>query len=69
MGGHASDLMSMVGGKTEQRATTRTQPRKKAPELKRPAFGKAKALAAPAKKKEPSPEDIIPLNDDDFSDF
>ena len=31
--------------------------------------GKAKALAAPAKKEVRKPEDITPLNDDDFSDF
>jgi hypothetical protein len=37
--------------------------------LKRPVFGKTKALAAPAKKKGDRPEDVIPLNDDDFSDF
>ena len=69
MSGHASDLMAMVGGKGEKGSTTRTQPRKKAPMLKRPTFGKAKALAAPTKKEGRKPEDIIPLNDDDFSDF
>jgi hypothetical protein len=60
----------MVGGKTGHGTTAHTpRARKKAPVLKRPVFGKTKALAAPAKKKGDRPEDVIPLNDDDFSDF
>lgn len=52
-------------------ATTRTQPvHKQAPAVKRAAPRKAKALAAPAKKKEEArPEDVIPMDEDDFKDF
>ena len=28
-----------------------------------------KALSAPAKKNKPTPDDIIPMDDDDFKDF
>jgi len=67
---HASDLMAMVGGSAGQKSKTRTQPaHKKAPALKRPALGKSKALAAPTKQEGRKPEDVIPLNDDDFADF
>jgi methyl-accepting chemotaxis protein len=67
---HASDLMSMVGGSAGQKSKTRTQlAHKKAPALKRPALGKSKALAAPTKQEGRKPEDVIPLNDDDFADF
>ena len=69
MSSHASDLMDMVGGKQGQKSATRTEPPKKAPALKRPTFGKAKALGAPARKEDRRPEEIIPLNDDDFADF
>ena len=37
--------------------------------LKRPSPGKAKALAAPAKKAGYRPEEVLPLNDDDFRTF
>jgi len=70
MKSYVGGLVAMVGGKTGHGTTAHTPPaRKKAPILKRPTFGKTKALAAPAKKKGDNPEDIIPLNDDDFSDF
>ena len=67
---HVDDLVAMVGGKTEQATTTRIQPvHKKAPALKRRALGKAKDLAAPAKKEGRRPEDVFPLDGDDFADF
>ncbi len=67
---HASELMAMVGGKAGQTAATRTQPvHKGAAALKRPAPAKTKALAAPVGKKGHRPEDVIPLNGDDFKDF
>ena len=70
MKSYVSDLVAMVGGKTGDGKTAHTpRARKKAPIFKRPAPGKAKALAAPARKKGDRPEDVIPLNDDDFSDF
>jgi len=70
MKSYVSELVAMVGGKTGQTSATHTPPaRKKAPVLKRPVFGKTKALAAPAKKKGDRPEDVIPLDEDDFKDF
>ncbi|MBT3260085.1 MAG: methyl-accepting chemotaxis protein, partial [Deltaproteobacteria bacterium] len=70
MKSYVSELVAMVGGKTGDGKTAHTPPaRKKASILKRPTFGKTKALAAPASKKGDAPEDVIPLNDDDFSDF
>jgi methyl-accepting chemotaxis protein len=70
MKGYVGDLVALVGGKAGQAAMTHSQPmHKKAPILKRPTLGKRKALAAPAKKKGPSPEDVIPMNDEDFADF
>ena len=70
MSGHASELMAMVGGKAGHATTTRTRPaHKKAPAFKRSAPGKAKALAAPAGKEGLRPEDVIPMDDEDFNDF
>ena len=70
MRSYVNDLVAMVGGKAGHGTTAHTPPaKKKASALKRPALGKTKALAAPAKKKGASPEDVIPMNDDDFSDF
>ena len=70
MKSYVSELVAMVGGKTGHGAAAHTPPaRKKAPVLKRPTFRKAKALAAPTKKKGDSPEDVIPMNDEDFADF
>jgi methyl-accepting chemotaxis protein len=64
---YVSELVAMVGGKTGQAATTHARPgRRKA---KRPVPGKSKALAAPTKQEGRKPEDVIPLNDDDFADF
>ena len=69
MKNYVSELVAMVGGKTGE--THKASPaRKKAPVQNRPVIGKTKALAVPAKKKKGDrPEDVIPLNDDDFSDF
>ena len=64
MKSYVSELVAMVGGKSAHTSPAR----KKAPVLKRPAFGKAKALAAP-QKKQTNPEEILPLDDKDFEDF
>jgi methyl-accepting chemotaxis protein len=66
MSAHASELMSMVGGRSFD---GHTRPVKN---VKRRPFKKAertKALMAPVKKKEAGPEEILPLDDEDFKDF
>ncbi len=70
MRSYVNELVAMVGGKSGHGTTAHTpSAKKKAPILKRPVLGKVKALGAPAKKKGPNPEDVIPMKDDDFADF
>ena len=69
MKSYVNDLVAMVGGKGHGTTDRTSSARKKGPALRRPAIGKNRALAAPAKKKGDNPEDLIPLNDDDFADF
>jgi len=74
MRSYVNELVALVGGKAGQASTTHARPaRKKAPALKRPVLGKAKALAAPkrkrAAKKEANPEEVFPLDNKDFEDF
>ena len=74
MKGYVGNLVALVGGKTVQstRAYAQQGPKKARVDhsgIKRVVPGKTKALAAvPTKKKGPSPEEVIPL-DDDFADF
>jgi methyl-accepting chemotaxis protein len=73
MRSYVNELVVLVGGKAGQASTHARPARKKAPALKRPVLGKAKALAAPkrkqAAKKAANPEEILPLDDKDFEDF
>ncbi|MBT3368223.1 MAG: hypothetical protein HN416_13805 [Nitrospina sp.] len=74
MKSHVSDLVALVGGKTEEGAMSHGRPAPRgAATAKRGVLGKAKALAAPKRKqaarKEVTPEEIIPLDDKDFEDF
>ena len=73
MRSYVNELVVLVGGKAGQASTTHARPaRKKAPVLKRPVLGKAKALAAPKRKqakKDAKPEEVFPLDDKDFDDF
>ena len=65
-----NELVAMVGGKPGQSTMTGNQrAHKRAPSVKRAAPRKAKALAAPRKKEGHRPEDVIPLDDEDFKDF
>ena len=68
MRSYVNELVVLVGGKAGQASTHARPARKKAPALKRPVLGKAKALAAP-QKKQANPEEVLPLDDKDFEDF
>lgn len=74
MSGHASELMAMVGGKAKGRGASRT------PVSRTGKASTHKALAAPRKRgkgnslavqktKKTKPEEVFPLDEDDFSDF
>ena len=71
MRSYVNDLVALVGGKAGQATTTGVRSSRR--KAKRPAPGKAKALAAPrrkqAAKKEVNPEEVFPLDDKDFEDF
>ena len=74
MRSYANDLVVLVRGKAGQASTSHApSTHRKAPVLKRPVLGKAKALAAPKRKqtarKEVNPEEVFPLDDKDFEDF
>jgi methyl-accepting chemotaxis protein len=65
--GYVNDLITLVGGKADQAYITHDI------ETPRKASGKAKALAAPGRKKAArkavNPEEILPLDDKEFKDF
>ena len=62
MAGHASDLMAMVGGEEKGRGASKT-----------PASGTAgistHKILSPPRKNDDRPENMIPLDDEDFKDF
>lgn len=62
------ELVSMVGGSSAAGGKTRKSV-KKAAVAKKAGKGKPKALAAPAKREEASPEDVIPMDDGELKDF
>jgi methyl-accepting chemotaxis protein len=74
MKGYVNDLVALVGGKGGQATMTHGRPvRGEAPAVKREAPGKVKALVAPKRKqaarKEVDPEELFPLDKNDFEDF
>jgi methyl-accepting chemotaxis protein len=70
MRSYVGDLVALVAGKTGQGTTTgRQQTHKNAPAFKKAAFKKVETLGAPTKKEGERPEDVIPLDEDNFTDF
>jgi len=70
MNSFINDLVTLVGGKAGKATMTgNQQAHKRAPAVKKKSSGKVKALGAPAKKEGTRPEDVIPLDEDNFTDF
>ena len=66
---YVQDLITLVGGNASHTTVRKRQLHMEDTVMKRAVSKKVKALGAPTKKKEPRPEDIIPLDDDDFKEF
>ena len=69
MKSYVNDLMALVGGKAGQSDMTHRQVHKRAPAARKAASREVKALGAPKNKEGSKPEDVIPLDEDDFRDF
>ena len=71
MRSYVGDLVALVSGKFggRQQMTSDQQVHKKASALKKSGIRKVKALGAPTRKERTKPEDVIPLDKDDFTDF
>ena len=66
---YVHDLVTLVGGNASHTTVRKRQIHMETIGMKKEASKKVKALGAPKKTKEPRPEDIIPLDDDDFKEF
>ncbi len=75
MKGYVSELVAIVGTKAGQKTGTQNRPeRGKTETVQRAAPGKAKALAAPRKTKQPAqkevnPAEVFPLDENEFKEF
>jgi len=70
MNAFVDDLVTLVGGKGGKATMTRKQQaHERVPAVKKSVSGKVKALGAPKKKEKNRPEDVLPLDEDNFSDF